>query len=376
MTNPYDPQNPVKPNFFGGRRHILDAVAERIEKAKTQKQSGGILVYGYRGVGKTSLLTKIRSIISPDPSKPSSNTISIYRRLGKTTSDSEFYHIITEDLYEEIQQRKTVVQKLKSVPDMINSAKIMDIEFVRDANWSEKTPYHRWRSLVRNIQNADFILIAIDDADYLSAEALGELKTVVEEHNNTPVVLVVSGGFEFEERLVADYSPIARIFSGASFNLGEFKPEETKEVLQNPLVGSNTRWSEDGMREVQKFSGGYPYLVQCIASAAFREDSTIDRPMVKASINAALDIGKGWLSHELSTASDIDIQSFLKIARSDKTTLQSKELSNIGIAPPYIGRLSQLGVLKKISRGRYTLMKPPIIAYYHAIKRGIKIENQ
>lgn len=45
MVNPYDPQNPAKPDFFGGRKHILQIVVERINKAKERKQSGGVLVY-------------------------------------------------------------------------------------------------------------------------------------------------------------------------------------------------------------------------------------------------------------------------------------------------------------------------------------------
>ena len=371
MTNPYDPQNPVKPDFFGGRKHILETAAVRIDKARDQKQSGGILVYGYRGAGKTSLLTKIRSMVFT-PDQPN-NTLSIYRRLSKTTSDSELYQMITEDLLEEIKQRKGMIDRLRSLPENIASAKIpvVDIEFKLERDWREITPYHRWRSVVRSLEKADFILIALDDADYLSPEALGNLKSIVEEQNKTPVLLMVSGGVEFEERLVDDYSPIARIFSGASFNIGEFELEETTEVLQNPLVGQSTHWSEDGLKEAHKLSRGYPYLVQCIASASYIEGGDIDAPHVKASLMAALNIGKPWLSHELETASDNDFRSFLKIAESGKTSFKSSELGDIGISPPYIGRLAGLGILKKISRGRYELVKPPIIAYYHTLTRGI-----
>lgn len=141
--------------------------------------------------------------------------------------------------------------------------------------------------------------------------------------------------------------------------------------MQNPLVGQSTHWSEDGLKEAHKLSRGYPYLVQCIASASYIEGGDIDAPHVKASLMAALNIGKPWLSHELETASDNDFRSFLKIAESGKTSFKSSELGDIGISPPYIGRLAGLGILKKISRGRYELVKPPIIAYYHTLTRGI-----
>ena len=94
---------------------------------------------------------------------------------------------------------------------------------------------------------------------------------------------------------------------------------------------------------------------------------------VSECIKDALAIGKTWLNHEIQTASDNDIKSFLKIANLGSHDFTSSQLSNAGISPPYIGRLVGLKVIKKISRGRYKLMKAPIIAYYHALERGIQL---
>ncbi|MFH1106941.1 MAG: ATP-binding protein [Candidatus Micrarchaeota archaeon] len=375
MTNPYDPQSPAKPDFFGGRKHILETVKERIEKAREQRQSGGVLVYGYRGVGKTSVLNKIRSMVTPEEGQPLNNILVLYRRLGKTTSDAELYQIIVESLLEGIEQRKTALDKLTGLPDKIKSAKIFNIEFAINDDWKQKTPFLKWRQLAENLENVELIIIEIDDADHLSPEALGELKTIVEEQNETPVVLVVSGGYEFESRLVEDYSPIARIFSGASFNLGEFNVEETREVLEKPLRDGTTLWEESGIHAVQKLSGGYPYLVQCIASASYAEGTRIGAERVEKSTNAALEIGKPWLSHELENASDNDIISFLKIVKSNKSPIKSSEMSRLGVSPPYVGRLVKLNVLKQVSRGRYIIKKPPIIAYYHALLRKVTTET-
>ncbi len=365
MVNPYDPQNPAKPDFFGGRKQVLQTVQERIEKAKIQRQSGGILVFGYRGVGKSSLLKKITSNVSAQP-----QMLVFYRRLSKTTSDSELYQLLVESLLDEIGQRKNPVEKMLG---SISAAKlpVIELELRFDSEWESKTPYFKWRSLVKNIKNADAIVVEIDDADYLSPEALGELKTIVESDNNTPVVLIASGGIDFEERLVDDYSPIARIFSGASFNLGAFAPEETMEVLEKPLAKDDTRWAAGAIAKVHELSGGYPFLVQCIASASYVEHAEISVQRVVETLGAALKIGSSWLNHELETASDNDITYFVKIANSGKTMFKSSELSKLGISPPYIGRLVRLGVLKQISRGRYNLAKPPMIAHYHYLRRNM-----
>ena len=367
MVNPYDPQNPAKPDYFGGRKSVLKVVGERLAKATLQKQSGGILIHGYRGVGKTSLINKIISLVDGNESY-NKGSIIVSRRLSRSTSDTELYQMITESIRQGVEDRKNLVEKARS---SIGSAKILDVEFKFDKGWAEQSPYFKWISFVRNVSNIDFILIAIDDADYLTPEALGELKTIVESPNNTPVILCVSGGVEFEERLVADYSPIARVFSGASFNIGEFTLEETKEVLTKPLAGTETNWEEEGIIELQNLSKGYPYLVQCIASASYLDHDTITAERVRSKLAAALEIGKPWLSHELEDDSDMDIVSFLKIIKIDKPVLKSIEMQNAGVSPPYIGRLVKLKVINKISRGRYSVQKPPIVAYYHRLKRNI-----
>ena len=55
MPNPYDPQTPARPEYFGGRQHVLKKLKDRVQMAKEHKKSGGILICGHRGVGKTSL---------------------------------------------------------------------------------------------------------------------------------------------------------------------------------------------------------------------------------------------------------------------------------------------------------------------------------
>lgn len=366
MINPYDPQSPAKPDYFGGRHMMLEKAEERISKACINKQSGGILIYGYRGVGKTSLLTKIISLAKEKEN--AKNSIFIYRRLSKTTSDSEFYQMMIETIKDEIEQRQSIISRASS---NINSAKVFNVEFIFDTDWEKKTPYFKWISFMKNAKNISYILIAIDDADYLSPEALGELKTVVESQTNIPIILCISGAMDFEEKLVDDYSPIARVFSGSSFNIGEFKFDETSEVLIKPVQGSDTAWSQDAIAEVHRLSRGYPYLVQCLASASYIDGGVISASHVRDCLNDALDIGKPWLSHELEQASDNDIKSFLKIIKIGTQVIKTSDMQNSGIAPPYVGRLVKLGVIKKISRGRYVLIKPPIIAYFHEIKRNL-----
>lgn len=366
MANPYNPQNPADPNYFGGRKKYLEIVKERIESTVRYKKSSGILVYGYRGIGKTSMLYKIMA-----EAKIKWNCICVYRRLSSTTTDRDLYRIMSEDVIEEIKKEATVLDRLKDATGKISTihAQIFDIDIRTEA---EKSPYYLWRKVCDAVRDVEFIMVEIDDADYLSPEALGELKTIVEAQSKTPLILVASGGENFEEKLDKDYSPIARVFSGASFNLDSFTLSEIEEVLKAPVEDTDVGWDAQAVQKVHDLSNGYPYLVQCLAWACYIEKGVITAGQVEEKLTRALDIGRPWLSNEIRTASDNDVLSFFRIAKLNKRDLTSTDIMSQGVSAIYIGRLVRLKILKKISRGRYHLIKAPIVAYYHMLYRKIK----
>jgi hypothetical protein len=373
MPNPYDPQTPARPEYFGGREHILEKLRERIAMAGQHGKSGGILIWGHRCVGKTSLITKITSEVRGTPNSPS-NVLIITRRLARTTNDQELYTMLNEEMIEQVEKRQNVVNKIKGLAGNISGLNAFSLGVALNKTETEKSPYHKWRSYVENLENAELILIAIDDADWLSIEAIGELKTIVEEVSGIPVLLIISGFIDFEEKLVNQYSPVARVFSGASFNIGRFSLDETKEVLMKPLVGEKTSWNNGAIKVLQKVSGGYPYLVQCVASASYSEGETITEGRVKEKTTAAVNIGRSWLDHEIPEASNQDVISFAKITKLDKDIISSTEISDAGVSPPYIGRLVKLGVLKQVRRGTYSIEKSPMIATFELLKRKLPYE--
>jgi len=377
MVNPYDPRTPAEPEEFGGRKAILQSVHEQIESASAMRHSGGILIQGFRGVGKSSLIRKLTNIVELDEAKIEGGAFVAGCRLSKTTSDTEFYQMITNSLIDDLSKKQTLAKKIIGLKELIGVVGVPGVlELDLNKAGVSKTPGQIWKELLRRMKGAGLVLVSIDDADYLSPEAIGELKTMVEEQKEVPILLVVAGGTEMEQRMIDDYSPVARIFSGASFNISSFDLEETREVLLNPLRGqTDVSWTEDGIRAVQRFTKGYPFLVKCLANASYASGSPIDEKRVKASIKSALDIARPWLDNKLREASDLDVQYFYKIGRSNRTAFRSGDLSQLGIIAPYITRLVKLKVLKPVSRGHYDLVEAPMIAYYHMLKRQLPMEE-
>ncbi len=376
MVNPYDPRTPADPDEFGGRKAILQSLHEQIENASALRHSGGILIQGFRGVGKSSLIRKLVNIVELDETKIQGGAFVAGCRLSKTTSDSEFYQMITNSLLDDLSKKQTLAKKIIGLKDLISSVGVSGIKIDFDKAGLSKTPGQKWRELLRRMKGAGLVLVSIDDADYLSPEAIGELKTIVEEQKEVPILLVVAGGTEMEQRMIDEYSPVARIFSGASFNISSFDLEETREVLLNPLRGQgDASWKEEGIKAVQRFTKGYPFLVKCLANASYSTGSPIDEKKVKASIKSALEIARPWLDNKLREASDMDLQSFYKIGRSNKTSFRTTDLIAIGIQAQYMTRLVRLKILKSVSRGHYDLVEAPMIAYYHMLKRQLPMEE-
>ncbi|MFH0927633.1 MAG: ATP-binding protein [Candidatus Micrarchaeota archaeon] len=376
MVNPYDPRTPAEPDEFGGRKHILEAVHEQIGNASALRRSGGILIQGFRGVGKSSLIKKLISIAESGEIETNGSVFVASCRLSKTTSDSDLYQMITESLLEDLSKKLTLAQKISGLKDLIRSVGVSGFKIDFDGAWHQKSPRQKWRDLLNRLNGIGFVLVTLDDADYLSPEAIGELKTIVEEQKTVPVLFVVAGGTELEQRMIDDYSPVARIFSGASFNISSFDLNETREVLSIPVnENPDVHWTEDGVGAVQHFTKGYPFLVKCLANASYRTGAPIDSNHVKSRLKSALNIARPWLDNKLREASDQDIVSFYKIGRSNQVNFRSADISRLGILAPYLGRLVKLKVLKPVSRGHYDLVEAPMIAYYHMLKRGLPMEG-
>lgn len=368
MPNPYDPQRPIPPDLFVGRDKIIRTARDLVTVSKRTRSSHALLVYGHRGVGKTSTILKIKAEV--ELLAPSHISLYIQFPPERQISEEELYQRITEMLVAELEKRKSIFE---NVLDRIKELNLGAAKVSFEKATSQYTWHMKLAIIMDQLRDLELLHIALDDADSLDKGALNVLKRTIETPAAVPVFLVVSGGIDFEQTLTSAFSPIARIFSGASFDITSFSEDETKELVVRLLRESDgeNRWTEEALQQVCALSRGYPYLVQCIARASYRPSGEITRSIVDASIKDALDIGRPWLARELRGASDNDIIFFAKISQLNTPVFRSSEMGHLGVSPPYIGRLASLGVIKKISRGRYELVKAPIIAYYHLLARNI-----
>jgi hypothetical protein len=373
-VNPYVPGQPASPDTFAGRTEVLLRLDESLELARRLRRNSAILLNGYRGSGKTSALRKIafRAV------REFPETVAVEVPLRIQSSEDRLLATVVQEVGRQLEGRTGLGDRIKGFLGRINGLAIggNGVTVGPAAGHRRTSGLSVWRDCVESVQREGILMIGVDDAELLDASGLGALKTISESHGGAPIILAIAGGVELGDRLSQrNTSPIARIFSAGRFDIGEFSLEETREALDAPIraAGSPATWTAEAADEVHRLSRGYPFLVQCLGYAAFRESAPIDLDRVKSTVDAALKAGGSWLERECASASDEDIRAFAKIADQGRSSLRSSEILSLGVQSPYIGRLVRLRILKKVARGQYELRKAPVIAYYHALARGLRI---
>jgi hypothetical protein len=372
--NPYVPGQPATPDTFAGREAVIRRAEEALELANRLRRNSAILLSGYRGSGKTSMLRKIEAVTLT--TRPGALVVEVPLRVH--SSEDRLLASIVEEVARQLEGRSGPGERVRAFLSRIQGLSVAGTGVAVGPSSADRrtTGLAVWRECIESLPTTTILVVCVDDAELLDASGLGALKTVAETHGGAPIVLVVSGGVELSDRLSQpDTSPIARIFSAGRFDIGELSLSETADALNAPIrsAGLEGGWSPDAIELVHRLSRGYPFLVQCLAHASFAEGAMIDTGQVQGAIPGALEVGGSWLERECASASDEDIRAFAKIADASRPRLRSSEILSLGIQSPYIGRLVRQKILKKISRGQYELRKAPVIAYYHALARGLRL---
>ncbi len=372
--NPYLPNQPVTPESFAGRRELIAKLQESIEAATSHiHRSTAFLLHGYRGSGKTSAIRKFQSILESNVP----NLVRIEIQLLASSGDEKLLSLLLDNLRSQPAtplpfwgRVRDLLGRVSSVSTPVGGFQVSPPAMASTPTTSQAL----WNECMNVFEGAPLLFIAIDDADYLTDAGLGFLKTVAESHPRVPLILVVAGGSQLLDKMaLAHLSPVARVFSGARFDIGELSRDETYAAIDAPprVAGVPIAWTAAGRDRVFEYSHGYPYLIQCMAYAAAARSIAIDAADVDSALPLALRTGSEWMDRAFPNASDEDVRCFYKIVGTGKSMLKSAEMTGMGIQPPYIGRLVKARVLKRLSYGRYEVVMAPVIAYYHALRRGL-----
>jgi AAA ATPase domain len=370
-SSPYKPAGPATGAGFAGREEVLRGARNLIRSITEARDFRAMLIVGHRGSGKTSALLKIRDLVSTSP--PGALFIRI--NLTEATGSAALLRGLLDEIADGLEVAGGTGQRWISALRTIRSVSVSivgtGVTIDRNSTQAPTSPITAWKKCLRALKGIPLLCLCVDDGDHLDRTGLGLLKVLSEAGANLPILLLVTGGIEIKEQMrIMHASPVARIFSGYEYDVGEFTPEETRAALEGPLGGRSNpgAWTSDGIEEVHKLTLGYPFLVQCFAAAAYADGSRIGSKQVVDASPAALNMAASWCDGEIRGLSPGDVRAFARIARIQAPLLSTSEMVRNGVPRSYVRRLTDRGVLKLLYRGHYELVKAPAIAYYGLTK--------
>lgn len=374
--NPFNPQQPARPDFFVGREpEIME-----FEKMLSQTMHGSPMnmsVTGNRGMGKTSILLKFEDIAR----KEMCLTLRLSNYEGNVTNIIDFSDYLSSNLKREILSRRPVERGISNLQEWVATLK-------PTFSWNEVTLSLEKQQVIQELLRQRLVklwnemkdgnkaaVILIDEAESLESipGILPFLREIFQRlAADTKYMVVIAGKLNFPERMSESFSPLNRFFPCS--RLLSFDEAEIRAYVIKRLASVNVGIDDDALNHISKRSEGHPYVLVAMCYLLFdslREDEThISKDVVlraEEKINARL--AQDFFApmyHPLTPKAQDILQ---RIASKSKTLAFSfKDAVDWLNMPrnyvsPYIKELLRKGVLNKPKRGSYQIFHTLFLEY-------------
>lgn len=371
VSNPFTPDRPVNDSYyFAGRK------AKIVEAVTCLENHKNILIEGERGIGKSSFANQVFYIASGDDS--------ILDRYSITTESSYNYAPISIKLEEnddisEISEKiiTEFVSRYGITPAFLVEHEI-DLKFYKakiSANNDIEREHKITQVFIADLRKiSDFInrkcglFIFIDELETSKkTEGLASFIKNVSEYFVTErinILFVFSGIYSTSTRLFREHPSFLRLFT--PIELGPFAPIESNELIDIYLYGRAKKINDIVKDNIAKIARGLPQYMQLIGYYCYQNDmdNYIKRDdLVNAVryITSTIKKSEFQANHErIGYGANEEIlkllikQSIFKDIKVDKVHDQLRNL-DIREVVQAMEMLCEIGLLRKMAKGRYTL---------------------
>lgn len=274
LENPFSPGAGSPPPELVGRDAILEQARIALHRLRAGRPAKSMILVGLRGVGKTVLLNRIRSIAEEDgyralfveahESKPLPALLMPHLRQVLFSLDA------MENVSEKVKRGFRVLRSFMT--GLKAKAKLGDVELelgvnpetgTADSGDLEADLSELFVAVAEAAADREkAVAICIDELQYLSEAELSALIMALHRvaQRALPLVMVGAGlpqiiglagkSKSYAERLF-DYPPV-----------GALAPPDATNALQAPVQKQGARFTDDAILEVLKVTQGYPYFLQ------------------------------------------------------------------------------------------------------------------
>lgn len=275
------PSQPVSdPSRFAGRRELLEALIVAIEEQRLH-----FVLYGDRGIGKTSLLRILSGIAGE------ADYIVAYFSCGERTNFADFARRVTQRIpllyHRGYQPGSEEIERGLNVSDLLPEGDV-DVSQVGE--------------ILSNLDNTR-VLFLLDEFDRAEAkefrQAIAEFIKNLSD-NGAPVQLVIAGIATDLSELIAQIPSIRRNLLGMV--VPNMTDAEVAEMLDRTEEHTGLSFAPEARDLITLASIGLPYLVGLIAQhgaivATSRDDLSVTKPDIREAIRKA----KAELSGRIGT---------------------------------------------------------------------------
>lgn len=365
--NPFNPQQPARPNFFVGRepeRKNFDTFLSQTTHSSPMNMS----ITGDRGMGKTSILLKFEEVAKEN----NCLVIRLSNYEGSVNDIMEFSDFLNLNIQRELISKNMLSKGLDSITKMINSLK-PSVSWKDFAVSIEKKQIiqellrerliHLWRKIKDKYKA---IVILIDEAESLEKiDALTFLREIFQRvDSEADYMIVLAGKLNFPERMSESFSPLNRFFPVNKLKkLGE---KNVFHYIKSRLKETNTEIEENALSLIYGKSGGHPYVLVSMCYIIFDSLNDNENVITLDIVKRSMDKVKGRLSQDFFTpmfhpltpkakkilcsiAKKVNRLSFNFKEAQEWTDLKSNHLS------PYILEMIRKGTINKPRRGEYEI---------------------
>lgn len=286
----FKPRSPITTKaLFAGRWNELKDIRDAV------KQEGlHVVIYGERGVGKTSLANVVRPTIWAMDDFGKEPTEVPERILLKTGANSEdTFSTIWHKLFEDIRWPKSASDTSDTYSTRENFS-LSDYLKINDV-----------RKVLERLPGAVFVIDEFDLTNRMVSKQFTELiKTLQDLALDCTIILV--GVSETIDQLVEDHASIKRAIT--QIRLVRMNQEELGDILKNGQRTLGIEFSEDAVRLIVHISQGLPHYahllgLNAVRSAAKRFSlSTVEAEDVFEALKTAIKQAEQTVTEKHSTA--------------------------------------------------------------------------
>ncbi len=362
-NNPFRKRTGILPSYFTGRENELNEL-KKIYNSTKMGVPGHLILYGPKGIGKTSLLLKFQDEIT--------NLDEVYSvRIPLIEGNFEdIYSLIIEKCSD------TLNINIGHFWEKISSLGI-NIPFIGGVSVSREIPKTSPAVAFEKILNVIYdelgsdnpvLILLFDDLQRImgndeTMKILSILQNALVELNlkGKNIMLVATGSEDIFNKIQDKLDSAVRIFE--PYLIGPLSYSEVCDAINIPSEKQGVVFEEDVLKEIYELSNGIPYYMQILAYSCFEENNDDDKVTMvefeKASVYALNILAQREFKSLFSKSTTEERKILCLMAESEETILSYsyiKENANLNSEPSaLLKNLVNKSMIIKPSRGKYKL---------------------